>query len=68
MDYRREYMEWDVFPINALSLYLAERAGRKVDPMTVPLIREYPVPKSSLLPFTEHGKRFSQAEWETYHV
>jgi hypothetical protein len=47
---------------------LAERAGRKVDPMTVPLIREYPVPKSSLLPFTEHGKRFSQAEWETYHV
>jgi len=54
--------------INGLSLYLADRDHRIVNPATVPLIREYPVPKSSLLPFTEHGKRFSQAEWEAYHV
>jgi protein gp37 len=49
--------------INALGLYLRERDGRTCDPV----IRHYPVPISRLLPFTEHGKRFSQAEWEAYH-
>lgn len=52
--------------INALSLYLGEREGPEVDPATVPLIREYPVTGKPLLPFTEHGKRFSAVDWEKY--
>lgn len=52
--------------IDGLSLYLAERDGREVDSATVPLIREYPATNMPLLPFTEHGKRFSAAEWNKY--
>lgn len=53
--------------INGLSLYLAKRAGQEVDPDTVPLIREYPATGLPLLPFVEHGKRFSMAEFERYN-
>jgi protein gp37 len=52
--------------INGLSLYLAERDGRDVDPVTVPLIREYPATSLPLLPFAEHGKRFTAADWSKY--
>ena len=52
--------------INALSLFLAEREGRKVDAATVPLIREYPATELPLLPFTEHGKRFTAKDWTNY--
>jgi hypothetical protein len=52
--------------INGLSLYLARRAGQEVDPATVPLIREYPETALALLPFVEHGKRFTGAEYEQY--
>ena len=52
--------------INALSLYLAEREGKVEDPATVPVIREYPPTDVPLLPFTEHGKRFSAEDWKKY--
>jgi protein gp37 len=52
--------------INALSLFLAEREGREVEPATVPLIREYPATELPLLPFTEHGKRFTTVDWAKY--
>jgi len=52
--------------INGLSLYLAKRAGQEVDPATVPLIREYPEPSLPLLPFVEHGKRFTADEFRRY--
>lgn len=52
--------------INALSLYLAERAHQEVDPETVPLIREYPKTELPLMPFTEHGKRFTMKEYRAY--
>jgi len=52
--------------INALSVYLAERAGRKVDTLTVPLIREYPVTPLPLLPLTEHGKWFTMKQYRAY--
>ena len=54
--------------INALSLVLAERDGREVDPATVPLIREYPATNLPLLPFTEHGRRFTVADWAKYNA
>jgi hypothetical protein len=53
--------------INGLSLYLAKRAGQEVDPENVPLIRQYPATALPLLPFVEHGKRFSMAEFERYN-
>jgi protein gp37 len=49
--------------INALSIYLAERDGIEVDPATVPLIREYPATGRPLLPFVEHGKRYTMAQY-----
>ena len=52
--------------INGLSLFLAERDDRHVDPATVALIREYPATEMPLLPFTEHGKRFTAADWAKY--
>jgi hypothetical protein len=52
--------------INGLSLYLARRAGQEVDPATVPLIREYPETALPLLPFVEHGQRFSRADFRLY--
>ena len=52
--------------INGLSLCLAERAGREVSPDTVSLIREYPTTALPLLPFVEHGKRFTGAEFRQY--
>ena len=52
--------------INGLSLYLAQRAGQKVDAETIPLIREYPETELPLMPFTEHGKRFTMKEYEAY--
>ncbi len=52
--------------INALSLFLAERDSRHVDPATVALIRQYPATELSLLLFTEHGKRFTSADWSKY--
>jgi len=52
--------------INALSLYLAEHAGQEGDPDTVPLIRQYPKTKLPLMPFTEHGKRFTMKEYRAY--
>jgi protein gp37 len=50
--------------INALSLYLAEREGRKVDPATVAIFRGYPATHRPLLPFIEHGCRFTAEDWE----
>jgi hypothetical protein len=52
--------------INGLSLYLAERAGQEVDPEAVLLIREYPKTELPLMPFTEHGKRFTMKEYRAY--
>lgn len=52
--------------INALSLLLAERESRDVDPATVQLIRHYPRTDLPLLPFTEHGRRFSGEDWAGY--
>lgn len=52
--------------INALSIFHAEREGRNVDPATVPLIRAYPATEMPLLPFIEHGKRFTGKEWTKY--
>jgi protein gp37 len=52
--------------INALSIFLAEREGRDVDPATVPLIRQYPETSMPLLPFTEHGKRFTAKDSAKY--
>jgi hypothetical protein len=37
-----------------------------VDPVTVPLIREYPETALPLLPFVEHGQRFSGADFRLY--
>jgi hypothetical protein len=52
--------------INALSLYFAGRAGQEVDPGTVPPIREYPMTELPLMPFSEHGKRFTMKEYRAY--
>jgi protein gp37 len=52
--------------INALSLYFAGRAGQEVDPGTVPPIREYPKTELPLMPFSEHGKRFTMKEYRAY--
>jgi len=52
--------------INALSLFLAERDGREVDPATVPVIRQYPATRLPLMAFTEHGKRFKAEDWAKY--
>jgi len=54
--------------INGLSLYLAERDGRDADPESVPLLRDYPATSKPLLPFVEHGKRFTPAEWMKYRT
>jgi protein gp37 len=52
--------------INSLSLFMAEREGREVDPATVPLVRQYPATELPLLPFVEHGMRFSAGDWARY--
>jgi hypothetical protein len=49
-----------------MSLYLAERTGHAVDPETVPLIREYPATALPMLPFVEHGRRFTTVEYRGY--
>jgi hypothetical protein len=45
---------------------LAERNGLNADPATVPLMRDYPVTSLPLLPFAEHGKRFTASDWSKY--
>jgi hypothetical protein len=52
--------------INGLSLYLAEREGNQVDPETVPPLRFFPTTDLPLLPFIEHGKRFTAEEYRNY--
>lgn len=52
--------------INALSIFLADRSGKKVNPGAVPLIRAYPATEVPLLPFIEHGKRFTAEEDAEY--
>lgn len=52
--------------INGLSLYLADRDGREVDPLTVPLLRAYPATRKPLLPFKEQGQRYTAGEWAKY--
>ncbi|MGB8478556.1 MAG: hypothetical protein WCE63_06915, partial [Acidobacteriaceae bacterium] len=52
--------------INGLSLFLADRAGQGVEAATVPLLRAYPATGMPLLPFVEHGKRFTSVEWDRY--
>jgi hypothetical protein len=52
--------------INGLSLYRADRAKQESDPGAVPLIREYPATALPLLPFVEHGSRFTWAEYRHY--
>jgi hypothetical protein len=54
--------------INALSLFLADREEDLADPASVPLIREYPATAVPLLPFVEHGKRFTMTDWVNYAV
>jgi len=48
--------------IDALARYIADVEGRKYDPVD-PVIREYPETDPPLLPFTEHGLRFTDAQW-----
>ncbi len=52
--------------INGLSFYIAERAGEEVDAPTIPLLRKYPATRLPLLPFVEHGKRFTEADYKRY--
>lgn len=52
--------------INGLSLCLAKRAGQDADPVTVPLLRFYPKTDLPLLPFAEHGKRFTMSDYILY--
>jgi hypothetical protein len=51
-----------------LSLYLAERAGKRVDPAKSKLLRSYPETSLPLLPFAEHGKRFGHEEYVAYRA
>jgi len=52
--------------INGLSLCLAKRTGHDADPETVPLLRSYPKTNLPLLPFIEHGKRFTMSDFALY--
>ena len=52
---------------NALGLYLAEREGREVDPLTVDLVRQYPETPLPLMPLDPgKGHRFTKKEWDQY--
>jgi len=58
--------------VNALNLYLAERDGKRIDPGTCELIRNWPVQHidHELMPFDEvgptHPSRFSRFDWKAY--
>jgi hypothetical protein len=48
--------------IDGLSRFIAWWEGRQYDPAQA-LIRQYPATVPPLLPFTEHGHRYSDQQW-----
>ena len=52
--------------INGLSLFLAEREGNQAAAENVPLLRSFPTTDLPLLPFMEHGNRFTEEEFRDY--
>ena len=48
--------------IDSLNRYIADLEGRHYS-IDEPLIRQYPATTPGLLPFVEHGKRFTDPEW-----
>ena len=48
--------------IDGLNRYIADLDDREYD-VDEPLIRQYPATTPALLPFIEHGQRFTDAQW-----